>query len=561
MLKRLTIKNYALIREVEIEFGPGLTIITGSTGAGKSVMLGALHLLTGSRVDSRAIHPEGPKATVEASFTPSERLRPIFEANELDWDDEEVIVRREISPSGRSRAFINDTPVNLKTLGEATANLIDIHSQNANTMLNDPRRQLEIIDAVADNIEVLARYRGQYHKFVAVRSRLRKLQERLSQDRENENYLRFQLSQLDNLKPRPGELAALEKETEVLNDAEDIRMLLGEATSGLDGGEGSVLSQLADIRHTLSRINFSLFENRNGDGTPGITQRLEQAYVELKDINASLEDMLDTVDADPERLLKAETRLMELYDALKRFNCRSEADLVALHKQLREREKGLSGTDGDLEELEKEMRDEAHTLKKIADELSETRAVAAEKFAAMLCRKARPLAMPHLKFSAMLTKGKLTVDGQDNVSFLCSFNKNQELMPVAGVASGGETSRLMLGIKAIIADHVHLPSVIFDEVDTGVSGDVADRMGRTMADMSRNIQVVAITHLPQIAAMGRDHYLVYKSDEADRTVSRVRRLAPEERVAELARMLSGSKVEDAAVLNARSLLEKNVTQA
>ena len=263
MLKRLTIKNYALIREVEIEFGPGLTIITGSTGAGKSVMLGALHLLTGSRVDSRVIHPDGPKATVEASFTPSERLRPIFEANELDWDDEEVIVRREISPSGRSRAFINDTPVNLKTLGEATANLIDIHSQNANTMLNDPRRQLEIIDAVADNIEVLARYRGQYHKFVAVRSRLRKLQERLSQDRENENYLRFQLSQLDNLKPRPGELAALEKETEVLNDAEDIRMLLGEATSGLDGGEGSVLSQLADIRHTLSRINFSLFENRD----------------------------------------------------------------------------------------------------------------------------------------------------------------------------------------------------------------------------------------------------------------------------------------------------------
>lgn len=555
MLNRLTIKNYALIDEVEIDFKKGLTIITGETGAGKSLMLGALHLLTGARVDARAIRPNGPKATVEAIFTSSQRLKDLFEENQLDWDNQEIIVRREISPTGRSRAFINDTPVNIKTLAEATANLIDIHSQNANTMLNNPLRQLEIIDSVADNDDILSTYRNQYYKFIKVRNHLRELKETISSNRENENYIRFQLEQLDTLKPQKGELAQLERESEVLNDSEDIRELLSTSIYHLEGGEESVLSHLSDMRHLLSKINFTLFLNNNNDDL-NIMQRLEQAYVELKDIGFTLGGMLENIDSDPVKLHRIETRINELYDALKRFNCKSDTELVELHESLRRKVMGITDSSIDIESLEREMRNEAQKLKAMADILSESRRVAAEKFSTMLTQQARPLAMPNLKFSAMLTKGKLTIDGQDNISFLCSFNKNQELMPISGIASGGETSRLMLCIKAIIANHIQLPSVVFDEVDTGVSGEVADRMGRTMSDISQRIQVVAITHLPQIAAKGDTHYLVYKRDEADRTISSIRHLNNTERIAELARMLSGSKVEEAAILNAQALLEK-----
>lgn len=554
MLTRLTITNYALITGVEINFGEGLTIITGETGAGKSIMLGALSLLLGGRADTRVVRDRKAKSVVEAAFQPRRELKPFFETNNLDWDDDEIIIRREISASGRSRAFINDTPVNLRLLGEATSGLIDIHSQNSNLMLTDRRRQLEIIDALADNEAERDAYRTAFRAFVDVRNRLTRMRSDIASRRENEDYIRFRLEQLQKLQPRAGELERLEKEQEILSDAEEIKENLAESVGIIDGADGGVLSLLSQVRHTLSKVNFSLLEE---EGSAGMLQRLESVYVELKDMAATLEDFTECIDADPARLRKTEERISELYSALKRFSAKDDTELEAMCGELSRQLAGLDNSETDISELEQELHTRGRALKEAADALTATRVTAAEKFSTLLVETARPLGMANLKFSAMLSKGKLSSDGQDDVSFLCAFNKNQDLMPVAGIASGGETSRLMLSIKGVIAAHVNLPSIIFDEVDTGVSGEVADRMGRMMRDMGERIQVIAITHLPQVAAKGRSHYKVYKADDEEKTVTRISLLEPEQRVAEIAQMLSGSAVDEAALMNARSLLKQS----
>lgn len=556
MLTRLTIQNYALITNVEIEFREGLTIITGETGAGKSIMLGALSLLLGGRADTRVVRCRTAKSVVEASFLPRPELKPLFEVNNLDWDEQEIIVRREISASGRSRAFINDTPVNLKVLSEATSGLIDIHSQNSNMMLTDRRRQLEIIDALAENVEVREAYRREFRSYVALRNKLQTLRNEISQRRENENFIRFQLAQLDRLSPRAGELSQLERDSEVLGDAEEIKVGLAEAIDIIDGAENGLIAQMARVRHALSKVNFSLLEPGGDPDDPGIMQRLESVYVELKDISRTLFDTADSIEDDPDMLEHIQQRMSDIYDAMKRFNVATDSELAELHVDLKKQLSGLDSGDDDISELERRLKQSGKALKAAADRLTESRVAAAEVFSSRLVEATRPLGMQNLKFSAMLTKGKLTSDGQDDISFLCAFNKNQDLMPVAGIASGGETSRLMLGIKAVIAEQVNLPSIIFDEVDTGVSGDVADRMGRMMRDMADRIQVIAITHLPQVAAKGRNHYKVYKSDDEEKTVTHISLLDDESRVAELAKMLSGSEVDSAALLNARSLLQK-----
>lgn len=551
MLTRLTIQNYALISRVEIDFREGLSIITGETGAGKSIMLGALMLLLGARADTRVLRSKEEKTMVEASFVPRAALRTLLEQNNLDWDERELIVRREISPSGRSRAFINDTPVNLKLLAEVVTGLIDIHSQNSNVMLSERRRQLEIIDALASNAAEREAYRKCFRSYVALRSKLRDLRTEISQRRENENFIRFQLSQLDELSPKPGELARLENEAEILSDAEDIRGGIAEAVELVEAPDDGLIARMAKMRHTLSKINFSLLE-REGDA--GLLQRLESVYVELKDISRTLDGTLESVDADPARLEKVQQRINELYEAQQRFKVATDTELVELHAQLRRQLQGLDGSEEDISGMERELKGLGKELKEAADRLSESRVKAAELFSAALVEQVRPLGMPNLKFSAMLTKGKLSADGQDDVSFLCAFNKNQELQPVAGYASGGETSRLMLGIKAVIASRVNLPSIIFDEVDTGVSGEVADRMGTMMKQMGERMQVIAITHLPQVAAKGKYHFKVYKSDDEEKTVTNISLLDEEGRERELAQMLSGSEVDEAALLNARSLL-------
>lgn len=552
MLKKLSISNYALISEVEIDFQPGLTIITGETGAGKSIMLGALSLLMGARADSRVVRAKSGKSVVEATFSSRPQLKALFETNQLDWDDHEIIIRREVSASGRSRAFINDTPVNLHLLGETTAALIDIHSQNSNLLLSDPRRQLEIIDALSGNDKQLSQYRSRFKAFVALRNRLQTARNRISQQRENENYLRFRLTQLDTLAPKEGELSRLERQSEILSDAREIKERLSMACELIDGTETTAAATLSEARHLLSKVNFTLFDNDADAST--LSQRLESAYVELKDIASTLSRLAEGVDDDPQRLAKIEQRMADIYDALKRFKASDDGELERIHSTLRAQLDGLDTSETDLAGMEEQLKEEGRKLKEAADALSETRTAAAEKFSAMLTETARPLGMTNLKFSAMLSKGKLSADGQDVVSFLCSFNKNQELMPVAHTASGGETSRLMLSIKAIIAGQMSLPSIIFDEVDTGVSGEVADRMGRMMHSLGSRIQVIAITHLPQVAAKGDNHYKVYKADDEEKTVTNIALLSGPEREKELAVMLSGSAVDEAALLNARSLL-------
>ncbi len=555
MLKRLSISNYALISSIEISFGEGLTIITGETGAGKSIMMGALSLLLGGRADTRVVRDKAAKSIVEATFSSNDRLRSLFEASQLDWDDSEIIIRREVSSTGRSRAFVNDTPVNLKTLGDITTSLIDIHSQNSNLMLRDQHRQLEILDALADNDELLAEYKAAFRSFVKVRNALQNARNEIAANRENENFLRFQVSQLDALAPKAGELETLERQSEMLGDAEEIAANLSAATQLLDTGDNSIIAKLAEVKHTLSKVNFRLLEDESEDCS--LLQRLESVYVEAKDIAQTLIGMTECVDCNPAQLAAVEQRMTAIYDALKRYNAVDDTQLAEIQQSLRKQLAALDTSDDDLHELESEMKEKGRKLRAAADRLSETRLSAAEKFSDLLTKTARPLGMSNLKFAALTSKGKLTPDGQDNIEFLCSFNKNQELMPVSAIASGGETSRLMLSVKAIVANHVALPSIIFDEVDTGVSGDVADKMGAMMRDMGRQIQVIAITHLPQVAAKGQQHYKVFKADDEEKTVTNIAALDYDQRVAELAVMLSGSSVDQAAVMNAKSLLDKS----
>lgn len=542
MLERLTIKNYALIDNLRVDFGEGLSIITGETGAGKSVMMGALGLLTGERADVRMLARSEGKASIEALFVKVDKnLKPLFEHLDLDWNDGEVIVRREIAPGGRSRAFVNDTPVTLPTLAQVSGKLVDIHSQNSNRLLSSPEYQLEIIDSMADNADLLARYRSDFRQYVDIRSRIRKIREQMDRSRENNELLKFQLEQLEALSPKRGELEEIERRFDLLSDAEEIRENLGEALSLLDGSEDSALSKVDAAKGLTSKY-------------PEIAGRLEGLRIEIADISSVLSEITERTEADPIELNRLSGRMHELYEAQKRFKVTNADALVDLKEQLTMQIGGEYADPRELAELERKGRELARQLKEEAERISGSRVTAAGKFSERLTQEARELGLKNLKFKANVIQGKLTPQGQDTIEFLCSFNKNQEPMPMPKVASGGEMSRLSLTIKGMLADKLKLPTVVFDEIDTGVSGEIAGKMGGMMERISRDMQVIAITHLPQVAAMGTTHYLVYKTDLKDRTVSDVRRLQGDERVREVARMLSGRNLTEAAIANARSLL-------
>lgn len=552
MLTNLIIKNYALIDDLNLQFLPGFTIITGETGAGKSIMLGALSLLLGERAESKAISDKTRKSVIEATFsTPDPALKKVFEENGLEWNPAELIVRREVSPTGRSRAFVNDTPVTLPVLSAVTANLVDIHSQHSNILLSQSGSHLAIVDSFAGDGELLSSYRNDFAKYISLRSRIKKIKARIEKNRENRDYIAFQLEQLDKIKPKEGELRQVEQEFDMLSDADQIREDLGEAYSLLDVGDRSLNSLLAETTSALGKVNLSLFAE---DGGEELLKRLEVLRIELKDITETVYDYLEQVDSDPARLAKVTERMNTIYDAIKHFKVVDEKELVALHKDLQQRLYSIDNGDEDVAALEKEARHLAKELKVKADKLSEVRREAADRFAVRLTETAIPLGLPNLRFDVALSQGKLTADGQDTADFICSFNKNHSMQPMSRIASGGEIARLMLSIKSIMAQTMNLPTVIFDEVDTGVSGEIADKMGEMMHNMGRGMQVMAITHLPQVAAKGDSHYKVYKTDREDRTVSHVRRLENEERVRELAAMLSGSSVNEAALENARVLL-------
>lgn len=556
MIRQLSIYNYALIDKVELTLSEGLTILTGETGAGKSVMMGAISLLMGERADNKVLANRDGKAVVEGVFdSVAPSLKEVFDANDLDWNDGQIIVRREISVNGRSRAFINDSPVTLPLLTEVAGGLVDIHSQHSNRLLSRPDYQLSIIDSIADNADLLADYRKDFSRFAGLRNRIKALREAMERSRETRELRAFQLEQLCKINPKKGELEEVEKDYDILSDADDLRSRISQAAYILSTGDTSALSMIGDAGAGIDGIDFSLFEGPSDPTQPGLMERLRNVYIELKDIGDTLARIATSIESDPIRLAKADARLKELYEAVKRFKTSDYQGLVDLYTSLKE-ESG-SGGEGlaELNALESEARRLGDTLKEKAERISNTREAAARRFEEMLTADARPLGLKNLRFSVGMTKGKLTPDGKDTVEFLCSFNKNQPLMPLAQTASGGEMARLTLCIKAITANKLKLPTVIFDEIDTGVSGDIADRMGSMMADIAAGMQVFAITHLPQVAVKGRSHLLVYKHDEGERTVSHVKTLGNEERVREIARMLSGKEINDAALTNARALLE------
>ncbi len=556
MIRQLSIRNYALIDSLELELSDGLTILTGETGAGKSVMMGAISLLMGERADSKVLANRTGKAVIEGVFdSDSASLKETFDANDLDWNDGHIIVRREISTGGRSRAFVNDTPVTLPLLTEVAGGMVDIHSQHSNRLLSLPGHQLKIIDSLADNATLLAGYKEKFSRFASLRRKIKEIRDAIEKSRENREFRAFQLDQLSKINPKKGELEEVEKTFDILSGADELRSRISEAAWQLSSSDDSALNQIGAAAAAIDNIDFSLFEAAESDDESGILPRLKNVYVELKDIGETLTRIASSIESDPARLAQADARLKTLYEAVKRFKVADYDHLVDLFASLKKEETGGVEKLDALNALEAEAKALVEELKDDAEKISISRKKAAQKFEEVLMKNAVSLGLKNLRFNVSLTQGKLTSEGKDSVDFLCAFNRNQPLMPVAQTASGGEMARLTLCIKAITANKLKLPTVIFDEIDTGVSGDIADRMGSMMADIAKGMQVFAITHLPQVAVKGKSHLLVYKHDEGDRTVSNVRVLNEGERVREIARMLSGKVINEAALSNARELLK------
>ncbi len=550
MLKSLHISNYALIDTVDITFDNGFNIITGETGAGKSIMLGALSLILGERADIKAVRDSGKKSIIEATFEIDDypTLKEYCLANDIEWDDTMCILRREVAPAGRSRAFINDSPVTLDLLSHVAMQLVDIHSQHQNQLLTSPEFQLRVIDSMAGNDTLLSDYRKRYAAFRSAVKRLHEAKRKIEQNRSDEDFTRFQLEQLDAMNLVADEQEQLEHEREILSNMTDIKSTINGALDALLNGNSnalSLLSEAGDYCEALGRI----LENADS-----LAERLQSARIEIQDITDTLSAFDSDLNADPAELDAIEERLNDIYALQHKHHVSTVGQLIELRESFRARLDELENSSFTIEELEKEARRAKSLAKELAAQLSKRRAEEAARFEADLRERAMPLGMKNLQIKVELTPTELSSTGADSIRFLFAFNKNQPLMPVGGTASGGEISRLMLSIKAIIADKMQLPSIIFDEVDTGVSGDVANRMGSMMQSIASSIQVMAITHLPQVAAKGNAHFKVYKQDDEHSTHTRIRRLSHDERIDELAVMLSGSKVDDAARANALSLL-------
>ena len=552
MLKRLSISNYALIDQLEIHFEQGLTIITGETGAGKSIILGALALILGERADSSSIRDKERKTVVEASFDIKDyNLKPFFDDNELDYYDGELIARREINPNGRSRAFVNDGVVALTTLRELMTHLVDIHSQHSNMLLSRPAFQLSILDNIAAHDDDLKEYQQLYNRFRATERQLNDLRDNLSRNRSEEDYLRFQLNQLQEIALQPGEDDELEQQQRRLANASSLKEDLWKVSNMLNGEEQSLIDQLREVQATLANAEQNLSD------IEGMGQRVNNSLIDLKDIAQSVAIIEETLSDDPAMLQQVEDRLNTIYSLERKHGVRTVNELLALQQDY---ESKLSNIDcseeriAQMEQLLSSQRQEAGTL---AVKISSARKKAAKQFISTLQPLAQNLGMKNLSFDINFKLAELNFTGCDSVEFLFSFNKNQDLMPVKDTASGGEISRLMLCIKSVIARSMNLPTIIFDEVDTGVSGEIANRIGDMMGDIARHIQVIAITHLPQVAAHGTSHLRVFKTDTATSTTTSVQHLSDDEHVTEIARMLSGNEINQAALDNARVLINSS----
>ncbi len=556
MIKNLHIDNYALIDHLDIEFGSCFNIITGETGAGKSIILGALALLLGGRADLKAIRRDERKSVIEAVFTTEDvdGLKLMLSENELDDNGSEIILRRELAPGGRSRAFVNDTPVSLQTIRQIGAHLVDIHSQHQNQLLAQPGYQLEIIDNLAGHAALLGEYRHAYREFRNALKAYTDTRDLIRRNRDDAEFIQFQYEQLSAMNLVPGEHEALEQERELLANVGEIKENLAAALDPLLNSGTSVLGLLRQASEALARLADTLDSD---DGSfRALAERLESARIEVGDIADSLAERDAAINADPARLAEVEERLSQLYSLELKHHVESTDELIDLRNRLEKQIEALDDGDNTLARLEVAAKKAKRAAMVLAEKLSEQRQAAAAEFAAMLRERAMPLGMPNLRCEVSFTRGKLSPDGIDQLQFLFAFNKNQSLLPVGGTASGGEISRLMLTIKSIVAERMHLPAIIFDEIDTGVSGDIALRMGAMMAQISRYIQVITITHLPGVAAMGSRHFKVYKEDDERATNTRIRLLNDEARQAEIALMISGNPDDRAALANAKALIDK-----
>ena len=558
MLTHLSINNYVLIESLDIDLAAGFSVMTGETGAGKSIILGALGLLMGQRADTGSIMPGASKCTVEGVFDiEGYGMQVLFEENELDYEPSECILRREVASNGKSRAFVNDSPVSVVILRQIALRLLDIHSQHSNLLLENPAFQLGIVDTVAGHQDLLGQYKECYARIVEAKRQLKELEENLAKRQSDEDYLRFQLEQLDEFKPQAGEDEELKELQSALSHAEDIKIVLSSIDALLNGNDNdeSALGAINALRRTSQAMQQIA---RVYPTIESYQERVESALIELRDIADDINGLAEEVEYNPARLQEVTERLDNLFALEQKHHVSSSEELIALADDIRSQLSLLTDSEENIKALKQQIAGETELATKLAEKLSAGRTKAAKQVEKLVSELLTAMDMPAVIFKADMEKvSELQPSGMDNVTFLFSANKSMTARPLADVASGGEMSRVMLALKALTSRQMHLPTIIFDEIDTGVSGKVASSMAQIMAQMSSGAsqQVLAITHLPQIAAKGDAHYFVYKEDQGNRTLTHIKQLDNEGRITELAHMLSGNTVTEAAKENARQLLQ------
>ena len=551
MLKHLHIENYALIESLDIDFHDGFSVITGETGAGKSILLGAIGLLTGDRADLSAIQSGKQRCVLEATFNPEGYgLEAFFQEEDLDFDPSECIIRRELTANGKSRAFINDTPTTITALKRLGNRLIDIHSQHQNLLLGQEDFQLSVLDTVAAVPELVQSYSEAFRKWTQTVKALDEAKNNLDEGRKDEDYLRFLLTELNSFKPQPGEDESLQQQCDMLEHAQDIKTALMQSYGFLSEGEAPVTDTMRQVRNLLSSIQTHFPQAEE------LAERIESCRIELQDIADTLETEGESIDYDPERLDELQSRLNTLYSLEQKHHVGTSEELISIMKQMQERLDMMDNSDEYLRQLEQEEKEARALVDSISAKLTEKRSASARKVEKDIIASLKTLGMPNVRFQVCISPTNApTPRGMDKVTFLFSANLGSEMQGISQVASGGETARVMLSLKAVLSGAMSLPTIIFDEIDTGVSGHIAESMATIMQKMGRQgRQVISITHLPQIAALGQHHYKVWKEDSESVTRSHITYLAQEERVSEIANMLSGSNVSQEAKNNARALL-------
>lgn len=551
MLKQLYIKNFTLIDELDIQLFPGFSVITGETGAGKSIILGALSLLLGQRADSKSIKSGCDRCIIEAHFDLSRyQLESLFADNDIDYDNEDCIFRRELTSTGKSRSFINDTPVSLAVMKSIGQQLVDIHSQHQNLLLQEEDFQLNVVDIIAQDGKQLSDYQQAFKDYQTARKAVVRMEEELAKAAENEDFMRFQYNELQEANLEPGQQEELEQESETLSHVEDIKEALFNAEGILSGEEANLVESLREVSRTLSGIK-GVFAD-----VAEVTERIDSCYIELKDIAAEVSQLSSHVDYDPKRLDFINDQLGRIYSLEKKHRVETVEELITLRNQLKEQLSHLDNSSEEMDILRQQEKAAREKALKKASELNALRLKAAQKIEKEMKSRLVPLGIPNIRFVVDITQTEMTEKGTDKVAFLFSANTSTAMQPVAQIASGGEIARVMLSLKAMISGTVKLPTIIFDEIDTGVSGRVAEMMAKIMQEMGQtDRQVISITHLPQIAALGRHHYKVFKEETKEGTKSRMSLLSDEERIQEIAQMLSGSDVTTAAINNAKELLK------